>query len=212
MSQLPSLSVSGLTCERDERILFESLDFTVSPGDLLQISGPNGAGKTTLMRVIAGLSLDFRGDIFWGGEPVEEDRPGFQTSLLYMGHQPGVKSTMTPEENLQWAMGLHRTDLTRAEIWDALEKVKLRGYEDVPCYQLSAGQNRRVALARLFLARQKLWILDEPFTAIDKFGVAELEQTLVDHARNGGMVMMTTHHEMNVDYSGFRQLVLGGSQ
>ncbi|WP_281648246.1 cytochrome c biogenesis heme-transporting ATPase CcmA [Parendozoicomonas sp. Alg238-R29] len=211
MSQLPFLSVSGLTCERDERILFESLDFTLSVGEILQVSGPNGAGKTTLMRVIAGLSLDFRGQINWCNQPVEDDRPGFQSSLLYMGHQPGVKSTMTPEENLQWAMGLHRS-LTREEIWGALEKVKLRGYEDVPCYQLSAGQNRRVALARLFLAKQKLWILDEPFTAIDKLGVAELEQTLVDHASSGGLVMMTTHHEMNVDYSGFRQLVLGEKQ
>ncbi|MTI13792.1 cytochrome c biogenesis heme-transporting ATPase CcmA [Sansalvadorimonas verongulae] len=209
MSQLSSLSASGLTCERDERTLFESLDFTLSSGEVLQVAGPNGAGKTTLMRVIAGLALDFHGDIVWNGQPVKDDRPGFQASLLYMGHQPGVKSIMTPEENLQWSMGLHRK-LDKEEIWGALKKVQLRGYEDVPCYQLSAGQNRRVALARLFLARQKLWILDEPFTAIDKAGIAELEQTLVDHARRGGMVMMTTHHEMDMDYSGFRQLVLGG--
>ena len=106
-------------------------------------------------------------------------------------------------------MGLHRDDLTRAEIWQALDSVRLTGFEDVPCYQLSAGQNRRVALARLWLACQPLWILDEPFTAIDKVGTAKLEQMLVEHARGGGLVMFTTHHDITLDYSGFHQLLLG---
>ncbi|CAM3696110.1 cytochrome c biogenesis heme-transporting ATPase CcmA [Parendozoicomonas haliclonae] len=210
MSQNPGLSVSELTCERDERCLFRSLAFSLNSGEILQITGPNGSGKTTLMRVVAGLSLDFTGEVFWRGQPVADVRPEFHAALLYMGHLLGVKSTMTAEENLRWAMGLHRNDLSREEIWSALEKVKLAGFEDIPCYQLSAGQNRRVALARLFLARQPLWILDEPFTAIDKQGVAELEQLLVDHAKSGGMVMMTTHHEMSLNYDGFHQLVLGG--
>ncbi len=205
-----SLTVSNLTCERDERRLFESLAFTLSPGEILQISGPNGSGKTTLMRIIAGLSLDYHGDIHWDGQPVDDDRPAFQSSLLYMGHNPGVKSVLTAEENLSWAMGLHQS-VDRTALWEALGRVQLSGYEDIPCYQLSAGQNRRVALARLFLSQQPLWILDEPFTAIDRQGVAELEQTLIDHASKGGMVMMTTHHEMLIDYSGFRQLTLGGA-
>ncbi len=212
MTQPLCLSVAELTCERDERYLFRALNFSLNPGEILQISGPNGSGKTTLMRVVAGLSLDFTGALFWCGEPIDEDRPGFHASLLYLGHHPGVKPTMTPEENLRWAMGLHRNDLSRDDIWAALAKVRLTGFEDVPCYQLSAGQNRRVALARLFLAQQPLWILDEPFTAIDRQGITELELALVQHAENGGMVMVTTHHEMTFDYSGFRTLVLGGSR
>ncbi|WP_408635948.1 cytochrome c biogenesis heme-transporting ATPase CcmA [Parendozoicomonas callyspongiae] len=202
------LSVSDLTCERDGRCLFENLAFTLCSGDVLQVSGPNGVGKTTLLRIVAGLSLDFHGQVDWCGSPVDEDKPGFHSHLLYMGHQPGVKATMSPEENLRWAMGLHYS-ITVQEIYQALEKVGLRGYEDVPCYRLSAGQNRRVALARLHLKnKQKLWILDEPFTAIDLQGTAELEQLMVDHAKDGGLVMMTTHHEMNLDYSGFRKLAL----
>ncbi len=208
MNGLLQLTVSDLTCERDGRCLFENLAFTLSPGDVLQVSGPNGVGKTTLLRIVAGLSLDFHGSINWCGAPVGDDRPGFHSHLLYMGHQPGVKTTMTPEENLRWSMGLHYP-ITTDEIYRALEKTGLRGYEDIPCYKLSAGQNRRVALARLHLnTRQKLWILDEPFTAIDLQGTVELEQLMVDHARQGGLVMMTTHHEMTLDYSGFRKLTL----
>ena len=194
---------------RDECALFEDLTFVLQSGEILQIAGSNGSGKTTLMRIIAGLSLDFTGEIAWCGVGIDDDRPAFQSNMLYMGHQPGVKPTLTPEENLRWAMGLHRDDLTRAEIWQALDSVRLTGLEDVPCYQLSAGQNRRVALARLWLACQPLWILDEPFTAIDKVGTAKLEQMLVEHACRGGLVMFTTHHDITLDYSGFHQLLLG---
>ncbi len=205
----PPLLVSGLTCERDGRFLFRDLSFTLAAGELLQISGSNGSGKTTLMRIVAGLNLDYAGDIRWQGVPVADNRPEFQAQLLYMGHQPGIKPTLTAEENLAWVMGLHGIRPFRDELWRALAGVCLGGFEDVPCYQVSAGQNRRVALARLVLSKHPLWILDEPFTAIDKEGVAALEQTLVNHARQGGMVMMTTHHDMALDYSGFRRLVLG---
>ncbi len=205
----PSLHVSGLTCERDGRFLFRDLSFTLEAGQLLQIFGSNGSGKTTLMRIVAGLNLDYSGDIVWQGVPVAHNRPDFQADLLYMGHQPGIKPTLSAEENLVWAMGLHGHKLSRDDIWQALASVGLAGFEDLPCYQLSAGQNRRVALARLVLAQQPLWILDEPFTAIDRQGVAALEQTLVNHAQQGGLVMMTTHHEMSLDYQGFGRLALG---
>lgn len=191
------VQVENLFCERDERVLFEDLSFTASAGEVIQVEGQNGSGKTTLLRILSGLSNNYEGDIFWKDQPIADVRDDFFRELLYFGHHPGVKAVLTPEENLQWYAAMH-PGVDGGLINGALDKVGLCGYEDSPCHTLSAGQNRRVSLARLYLSHAKLWILDEPFTAIDKKGVAEKEQLMLDHANRGGCVIFTTHHELAI--------------
>jgi len=192
----PLLKVVDLFCERDERILFDKLSFDVNSGQLLQVVGPNGSGKTTLLRILSGLSSYYEGDLFWKSKPIADQREDFATSLLYFGHQPGVKGALTPEENLRWYCAIHPA-MDDRNLAQALEKVGLAGYEDVPCHSLSAGQNRRVSLARLYMTHAPLWILDEPFTAIDKQGVTEKEALLAQHVEQGGSVILTTHHDLS---------------
>jgi heme exporter protein A len=191
----PLLKVVDLYCERDERVLFDGLTFDLAAGELVQIEGANGSGKTTLLRILSGLSGDYEGEVVWCGVPIVQAREDFFSSLLYFGHQPGVKGMLTPVENLQWYCAIHPALLTQ-RILPALEVVGLNGYEDVPCHSLSAGQNRRVSLARLYMNTARLWILDEPFTAIDKSGVAAKERLLADHVGSGGSVILTTHHDL----------------
>lgn len=204
-----SLTLNKLSCERDERVLFEGLDAELCGGDVVQVAGPNGAGKTTLLKGLAGIASNFAGEILWCGKP----RGGyaFYSSLLYFGHTPGVKSSLTAVENLAWYFGLNGVKSaavsanggeqrpSRQSLSAALASVGLSGYEDVPCHQMSAGQQRRIALARLYLSEAPLWILDEPFTAIDKKGVASLEATIQAHADRGGLIILTTHQAMALD-------------
>lgn len=187
------LSGQGLFCERDDRVLFNGLDFEFKSGQIIQIAGPNGAGKSTLMRILLGMSAGFEGKLSWNGSALEKSRYDFNSKLLYLGHQVGIKGNLTPEENLKAL----NPSADKKSIYSALKKVGLKGFEDLLCQGLSAGQQRRVALARLFLETKPLWILDEPFTAIDKDGVAELESLIVEHAAQGGLVILTTHHEIS---------------
>lgn len=201
------LRAESLFCERDERVLFEGLNFSINAGEIIQVEGPNGSGKTTLLRILSSLSGAYEGQIYWKGEPINASRIDYLSNLLYLGHKPGVKAILSPVENLRALMSV-RQQVSDEQIHQALEKVGLYGYEDVPCHNLSAGQHRRVALARLYLSTDALWILDEAFTAIDKKGVKELEQLLQQRAQNGGAVLLTTHHELQLD-SGFKKLLLG---
>lgn len=197
MKPLP-VELDGLTCERDQRELFASLSLRLEPSDVLQVAGPNGSGKTSLLRIMAGLLAPSAGDIRYGGESVYRGRgrEHWRQQRLYIGHAPAVKGALTAEENLAWLCAMSRPVATE-QIWQALEQVGLRGFEDVPCHNLSAGQQRRVALARLYLEQHPVWILDEPFTAIDKAGVAALEAHIMQHAEQGGLVIMTTHHGLD---------------
>ncbi|WP_432697758.1 cytochrome c biogenesis heme-transporting ATPase CcmA [Marinobacterium sp. YM272] len=189
------LKVENLFCERDDRVLFDQLSFDVDSGEIVQIEGANGSGKTTLLRILSGLSRNYEGEIYWQGEPVQQVQDAFRRELLYFGHQPGVKALLTPEENLRWYCALHAS-LNPDRVQEALEQVGLKGFEDVPCHTLSAGQHRRVSLARLYLSDAKLWILDEPFTAIDKRGVAAKEALIGRHIARGGSVILTTHQDL----------------
>ena len=202
------LQAVGLACERDWRLLFEHLDFELRPGDMLQIAGPNGSGKTSLLRLLAGLMQPTAGQILFNGQPLAEQRHALASILLWIGHAAGIKDLLTPEENLAWLCALHKP-AGRDAIWLALEAVGLRGFEDVPSHTLSAGQQRRVALARLYLDSPPLWILDEPFTALDKQGVAQLEAHLAAHCEQGGTVVLTTHHMLAHKPDGYRELNLG---
>ncbi len=204
----PILETIALACERDWRMLFEGLDVQVQAGEMLQISGPNGSGKTSLLRLLAGLMQPTAGEVRLAGEPLSKQKDELARKLLWLGHAPGIKALLSPEENLLWLCALHQPS-SREAIWQALAAVGLRGYEDQPCYSLSAGQQRRVALARLYLPAPVLWILDEPFTALDKQGVAQLEAHLVAHCEQGGTVLLTTHHQLTVKPVQYRELDLG---
>lgn len=192
------LHAAQLFCERDDRILFEGLNFQLSEGQVLQIKGSNGSGKTTLMRILCGLNDNYGGDINWYGEPIDEVREDFFASVLYIGHRVGVNKVLTPLENLRWSCSLHG-DVDDAKILKVLADIGLRGFEESQCFTLSAGQQQRVSLARLLISPVKLWVLDEPFTTLDVAAVALLENLLLQHARNGGAVLVTTHHQLNVD-------------
>ena len=203
------LQAQNLACERDDRWLFRDLNLDIRAGEIVRVEGPNGSGKTTLLKILSGQLADYEGELFWGERPMQEARDAFLSSLLYLGHAPGVKAVLTPLENLAWYQALAAHAGGEKARYLALQEVGLAGFEDVPAGQLSAGQQRRVALARLVLTPRPLWVLDEPFTAIDRDGVAALEQRLVAHARRGGCVLVTTHHELS-PCAELRRVRLGG--
>ncbi len=198
------LEARELLCERDERTLFSGLSFTLNAGEWVQITGSNGAGKTTLLRLLTGLSRPDAGDVLWQGQPLHQVRDSYHQNLLWIGHQPGIKTRLTALENLHF---YHR-DGDTAQCLEALAQAGLAGFEDIPVNQLSAGQQRRVALARLWLTRATLWILDEPFTAIDVNGVDRLTKRMAQHTEQGGAVILTTHQPLNVAESKIRRISL----
>ena len=200
------LAVRALSCERNERLLFRDLAFTLEAGQVLQVKGGNGSGKTTLLRIICGLNDSFSGELFWHGAPLEEQRDAFHAGLLYIGHRVAVNRVLTPLENLRWSSRLHEP-ADDERILEALGRIGLAGYEDSPCYSLSAGQYQRVSLARLLLRDGGLWVLDEPFTTLDTHGVELLEKLVARHAESGGAVLITTHHRLSLP--GLRVLTLG---
>ncbi|NQZ86515.1 MAG: cytochrome c biogenesis heme-transporting ATPase CcmA [Colwellia sp.] len=200
------LSANGLTCIREDRILFEALNFSVCSGDVIQVEGPNGAGKTSLLRILAGLSQPYDGTVLFREQNIAEQKDDFHQNLLYLGHLPGVKGEMTAQENLVFNLALHGNDCSKAE--ETLEKVNLLGFEDALASHLSAGQHRRISLARLWQSTAPIWILDEPFTAIDKHGVTQLEQLFLAHAQRGGCVILTTHQDLSFPEDKVKKITL----
>ncbi len=201
----PLLHATALTCERDGRLLFENLDLTLQAGDMLQVCGPNGSGKTSLLRLLCGLMQPTEGQVMLNGVALDRQRPELASLLLWIGHAPGLKELLTPLENLSWLYALQGGG-EPADFDQALKTVGLSGFEDVPCHTLSAGQQRRVALARLYLPGPPIWILDEPFTALDQQGISQLEACLAEHCERGGAVVLTTHHVLHLKPAGYRQL------
>ncbi len=199
----PLIHTHKLSCERDERMLFTDLELTLHAGEAIHLAGSNGSGKTTLLRILADLNHDFTGEFSWQGKLVQHSpmaHEDYRLNMFYLGHSPGISRALTPLQNLTWFCALQGIDSENEEqILEVLRIQGLAGYENLPCYQLSAGQQRRVSLARLFLTNARLWLLDEPFTALDKQAVKELEAKVSTFVRGGGSVVLTTHHELRLD-------------
>ncbi len=203
-----TLVAKDLEYARNDLQLFSGLNFELGPGDVLQIEGRNGSGKTTLLRILCGLIQADKGQILWCGQDIQEDRFDYSINTSYIGHHDGLKGDCTPLENLALSLALSAAEKNLSP-HDALEKVGLKGFDHQLCRTLSAGQRRRVALARLLISPTRLWILDEPFTAIDQKGIGELEQMIADHAKSGGMVILTSHHTINLPGVDFKTLIVG---
>tara|TARA_R110002072_G_scaffold31735_18_gene97721 strand:- start:41507 stop:42094 length:588 start_codon:yes stop_codon:yes gene_type:complete len=193
------LNVANLHCERDQRVLFNNLAFEASGGDILQVEGPNGAGKSTLLKILCGIYDDYEGDVEWQ----LEDYP------LYLGHRAGINDFLTVAENLAWLASLHDQSLNRSRIEAILAQVDLGGYADVPGSNLSEGQRKRVSLARFYAFTNRVWILDEPFSAIDVAGIESFENLIQTHGNNGGLVLLTSHQPLRL--ANVRPLILRGA-
>lgn len=197
----------GVECVKGYDSLFRDLSLTLSAGEILQIEGTNGSGKTSLLRILTGLSQAEAGDVFWNEVDILDDPVTFNENLVYIGHLNGLRAELTALENLQLTRQyLSETNNLSSE--DALAAVGLAGYEHIMAHQLSAGQKRRVALARLHLTTAPLWILDEPTTAIDVDGVHAFELTLEKHTLDGGMAILTAHQKLSFGKANTRSLSL----
>jgi heme exporter protein A len=185
--QASLLTARALGCERDGRVLFKDLDLEIRPGDLIELTGPNGSGKTTLLRCLAGLTGDFDGEVRRGGR------------FSYVGHRGGLNLQLTPLQNLRWSAAIEGSDASDGSLSSLLEKVGLAGYELTPCQQLSAGQQRRAALARLCFGNAPLWLLDEPLTALDDAGCGLVRELLERHRAAGGAALCATHQPLGLE-------------
>ncbi len=209
---LPVLAASGLACRRGDRLLFKDLDFALRPGQICWVRGRNGQGKTSLLRLLAGLATPAQGEITWGGVRLREAGADFQSRLVYLAHANALKEDLTVTESLRFLDRLHGRDTPAAGIADALKRLNLHGRRDAPVRTLSQGQRRRVALARLLVEpRASLWVLDEPYDALDADGIAILDEVLSAHAGRGGSVVLTSHLPLNVTKPAPVVLDLGSS-
>ena len=198
LSAVTGLVLDGIGCEKAYRQLFSGVTVSLRTGQGLHVAGSNGSGKTTLLKIIAGLSNDYHGSISWR---CSDDLHHIidKSDLLYLGHLTGVKSLLTPLENLSWwvSLCLPAYQISSYEVTQALQQICLSSELNTPCHFLSAGQQRRVALARLLLSQQRVWILDEPLTALDHLGISQIENCIKRHLSSGGMVILTSHQSVS---------------
>ncbi len=204
------LEAVGLGAVRGDRRLFSGLNFSLAGGELLYVHGPNGSGKTTLLRLLCGLVMPAEGEVLWQGAGIGSLGEDYRRQLLYLGHAAALKDDLTGLENLRIAATLAGAAVSESQALEALDGLGLTGCEDLPVRVLSQGQKRRVALARLRLSRACLWILDEPFTALDKDAVAALEAVLKEHLAGGGLVVLTTHQEVAFTAGVAKEIAMGG--
>lgn len=188
------LVANNLSCIRDDRVLFEGLNFSVNSGQALLLEGKNGSGKTSLLRILCGFREPDAGQVRWCGNEISDGN--YYADMAYVGHLDGIKKELTVSENLDVALALDKPGGYR--IADALGRVRLAGYEDALVQTLSAGQKRRLSLARLLVTQKCLWILDEPFTSLDKQGIILIEALMAEHCANGGLIVLTSHHDLNL--------------
>lgn len=190
------LRVVNLSCSKGERILFSGVQAELKPGEILHVRGENGVGKTSLLRMVVGLSTPAAGDILWNDVPISRCRESYLENLLFLGHHSALKADLTATENLRFSSSIDGMALTQGAVTAVLGQFGLKGREQFPIEWLSAGQKRRVLLARLSLRSAKLWVLDEPFNALDINATEFLLQMIADHLAADGMVLMTSHQSL----------------
>lgn len=195
-AKVPLLHAEQLSSTRGGRVLFDDLSFQLHPGELWQVTGPNGAGKSTLLRMLAGLLDPTEGGIQFNGSDLRDAWQDYCQQLLFIGHKAAVKGELTALENFYWQQQL--TASPNTDGWDLLEKLGLLGLEDELIGRLSAGQQRRVALTRLWANNATLWILDEPFTSLDVQGVGLLQKRFAEHLNDGGCIIFTSHQSLTL--------------
>lgn len=203
-----SLQAHQLACRQGDRLLFEDLDFQIDTGELLLIEGHNGCGKTTLLKTLATLRHPDDGHVSWQGEPILKLGDEFRSELTWLGHYNGIKLDLTAFENLKINCALNGVIVSDDDVMQALDDMGLWGREDLPVRSLSQGQKRRTALAYLILSQSTLWILDEPFSALDVKAVDFLQSIISKHVDQGGMVILTTHQEVELTSGSVNRLQL----
>ena len=191
------LQVKDLACWRNDQVLFERLNLSLSPGRVLFLQGENGSGKTSLLRILCGFRLADEGEILWN-QHATSSQPEYYENISFVGHKNGIKDELTVEENLN----LMRSMATGSDIKtdEVLKQIDLFKKSDVLSRLLSAGQKRKLALARLMMTNNSFWVLDEPFTSLDKASVVFFESLIKKHIARGGMLILTSHHD--IDLSG----------
>jgi heme exporter protein A len=203
------LEAQNLDCARGGRALLRGLSFALAGGELLRVAGANGSGKTTLLKILCGLLSPDAGEVRWQGMPIRQLREEYSRNLVYLGHAPAVKDDLSAAENLSIACTLAGLEAPAQAMRDALERFGLLE-EGIPVRRLSQGQRRRAALARLVLAeRVPLWLLDEPFAALDAEAARFTEALIASHVAQGGAAIYTTHQEANIGASVLRVVELG---
>jgi len=203
------LEASQLECVRGDRRLFAGVGFRLEGGELLNLQGKNGAGKTSLLRMLVGLAQPVAGEITWRGEPIRKLAEDYRAELCYMGHHNAIKEELTPLENLLASARLAGEPLSEEQALEALYAVGLAGREDLQAKYLSQGQKRRVALARLIHERRALWVLDEPFVALDVAAVDMVAGLIGAHLQRGGLAVMTTHQAVTIPAGAVHEYRLG---
>ncbi len=192
---MSKLTVSNLSCQRGYNLLFDNLSFEVNSGEVLRISGSNGSGKTSLLKIIAGLNSPESGLIKYGQSIASSEK--YQLESLYIGHQSIIRSELNCIENLEYLSNLN-TEALSSNVGNALKEVGLSNYENEPAGNLSAGQKRRIVLSLLFISQAKVWLLDEPFTALDSSGIKVIENQIKKHCLRGGICILSTHQKCNI--------------
>jgi heme exporter protein A len=207
MSSSVLLQTRDLSCMRNDRLLFEHLDIGLEAGQMLVVEGPNGCGKTSLLRILTGLRLADGGEVLWRGEPIDRLAGDYFEQVNYVGHHDGVKHELSCLENLRLARAMGVP--SQLDLDDVLDQVNLYAYGETEAGSLSAGQKRRLALARLIATDAMLWILDEPFTSLDKASMALFSGMFEQHLQQRGVIVMTSHHDISLPTQALQRLQMG---
>jgi heme exporter protein A len=203
------LQTRDLCCMRNDRLLFEHLNIRLDAGQMMVVEGPNGCGKTSLLRILTGLRLADGGEVLWRDQPIDRISGDYFEQVNYVGHHDGVKHELSCLENLRLAQAMGVP--SQRDLDDVLEQVNLYAYGETEVGSLSAGQKRRLALARLIATDALLWILDEPFTSLDKASMALFSELFERHLEQHGAIVMTSHHDISLPGQSLQRLQLGSS-
>jgi heme exporter protein A len=188
----------NLSCVRGTRLLFKGLNFSATPGELIELRGENGSGKTSLLRILSGLATPAEGEVRWQGKNIRSLGEDYAGAVAYLAHQNGVKDELTSVENLRIANGVAGNALSKSEAQAAIDRVGLSRQQNLPVRALSAGQRRRLALARMLTSKATVWILDEVLTSLDDSAIKLSREFIGDHLKNGGIAIIATHQELNL--------------